>query len=121
MWNDREEEKKEATWDEQSDFRKDFYRSLTFSEFDRAHKTVVFCHEQDIPARELNGCSVTDKADQINFISQYYILTHQGTYEFDKKTLKWLRKALKYFHILKNVETFPNSNFIKIFFSQKFA
>lgn len=80
MWNDREEEKKEATWDEQSDFRKDFYRSLTFSEFDRAHKTVVFCHEQDIPARELNGCSVTDKADQINFISQYYILTHQGTY-----------------------------------------
>lgn len=84
MWNDREEEKKEATWEEKSDFRKDFYRSITFSEFDRAHKTIVFHREQNVPSRELtNGCNGTteqDHAEQINFISQYYILTHQGTH-----------------------------------------
>lgn len=92
MWNDREEEQKEATWEEKSDFRKDFYRSVTFSEFDRAHKTIVFHREQNVPAaRELtNGCNGTaddeDHNEQINFISQYFILTHQGISFFRKLT-----------------------------------
>ncbi|KAG4066355.1 hypothetical protein HA402_000579 [Bradysia odoriphaga] len=76
MWTGREgDENKEATWEEYSDFYKNLYRSITVSEFDRPHKTVVYCNEQDIPACEVNGCS---NIPQINFLSQYYILTHQA-------------------------------------------
>ncbi len=78
MWTGREgDENKEATWEEFSDFYKNLYRNITVSEFDRPHKTIVYCNEQDIPACEVNGCS--DKP-QINFLSQYYILTHQGNF-----------------------------------------
>lgn len=78
MWTGREgDENKEATWEEFSDFYKTFYRNITVSEFDRPHKTVVFCSEQDIPPYEVNGCS---DIPQINFLSQYYILTHQGIF-----------------------------------------
>lgn len=76
MWTGREgDENKEATWEEYSDFYRNLLRSITVSEFDRPHKTVVYCNEQDIPAREVNGCS---NIPQINFLSQYYILTHQA-------------------------------------------
>ena len=75
MWNDREEEQKEATWEEYSAFYKNILRSITVSEFDRAQKTVVYSQEQDIPAQALNGCS---DISQINFLSSYYIYTHQG-------------------------------------------
>lgn len=76
MWTGREgDEDKEATWEEYSDFYKNLYRSITVSEFDRPHKAVVYCNEQDIPSCEVNGCS---DIPQINFLSQYYILTHQG-------------------------------------------
>lgn len=78
MWTGREgDENKEATWEEYSDFYKNLYRSITVSEFDRPHKTIVYCNEQDIPSSEVNGCS---DIPQINFLSQYYILTHQGIF-----------------------------------------
>lgn len=77
MWTGREgDENKEATWEEYSDFYKNLYGSITVSEFDRPHKPIVYCKEQDIPSSEVNGCS--GAIPPINFLSQYYILTHQG-------------------------------------------
>lgn len=90
MWNDQEEEAKEATWEEYSELYRDFHRTLTVSEHDRAHKSVVFCQEQKVPAAvapvnagsngKSNGSSSTSASgsDQINFLSQFTIVSHQG-------------------------------------------
>lgn len=87
MWNDQEEEKKVPTWEERSELYRDFHRQLTVSEHDRSHKTVVFCQEQQVPpSGALNGNRAAaskngsnNPAEQINFLSQYTIVTHQGT------------------------------------------
>lgn len=82
MWNDKEEEKKQATWEEYSTLHRNFLRQLTFSEVDRAHKTCVYAQEQDVPSttngNSTNGSSTL--ANPINFISQFTIMSHQGIY-----------------------------------------
>lgn len=72
----------EATWEEYSELYKKFYRTITVSEYDRRHKSVVYCTEQNIPTTEetVNGC-ISDIAP-INFQTHYYIVTHQGIYYF---------------------------------------
>lgn len=84
MWNDQEEESKEATWEESSQLYRDFHRQLTVSEYDRPHKSVVFCQEQTVAplnGNSANGSSSTSNSgDQINFISQFTIVSHQGTH-----------------------------------------
>lgn len=70
----------EATWEEYSEFYKAFYRSITVSEYDRAHKVVVFYSEQNIPSAEDNQCINT--IPPIHVLSQYYIVTHQGSTKF---------------------------------------
>lgn len=78
MWNDQEEEKKTATWEEHSQLYRDFHRQLTVSEVDRPHKCVVFAHEQSVPS----AYSTSDGGDdeQTNFLSQFTIVSHQGTH-----------------------------------------
>lgn len=71
MWLQRSDAPKEATWEEYSEFYKDLSFNITVSEFDREHKVEVVCKEQDIP-HKVNG------SDATQFLSQYYIQTHQG-------------------------------------------
>lgn len=73
----------EATWEEYSELYKKFYRTVTVSEYDRQHKAVVYCSEQNIPSTQaatVNGCSDSDIAP-INFQSHYHIVTHQGIFK----------------------------------------
>lgn len=83
MWNDKEEEKKQATWEEYSTLHRDFLRQFTVSETDRAHKPCVFAQEQDVP-RAANGNSTNNGTltDPINFISQFTVLSHQGIFKW---------------------------------------
>lgn len=71
MWLTRRDAPKIATWEDCSEFYKDLNLKLTVSEFDREHKVEVVCKEQNIP-NKVNGSEATQ------FISQYYIQTHQG-------------------------------------------
>lgn len=65
---------KAATWEEYSEFYKDLTRHITVSEFDRKQLSQIFCKEQDFS--KLNGA----KDRKINFLSSYYIQTHQGNF-----------------------------------------
>lgn len=71
MWLTRPDAPKIATWEDYSVFQKDLKLNLTVSEFDREHKVEVVCKEQKIP-NKVNGSEATQ------FLSQYYIQTHQG-------------------------------------------
>lgn len=73
MWGEEEEEQKEATWEEYSVLFKDFYRHMTFSEYDRPENNVVFIHEHEFS--EVNG-SESDPLSSV--ISNYTIHTHKG-------------------------------------------
>lgn len=75
-------EQDETTWEEYSEFHKDLKLNFTVSEFDCEPKVEVFCKEQDI-RNKVHGsdCSTT------NFISQYYIQTHQGNQLKEKKNI----------------------------------
>lgn len=69
MWLRRPDAPKEATWEDYSEYYKDMNLNFTVSEIDREHKVEVVYKEQDIPN---NGSEATQ------FLSQYYIQTHQG-------------------------------------------
>jgi len=67
------EEKPAATWEEYSEFYKDFKLNFSVSEFDREHRLEVFCQEQEI-SNKVNGSDF----QPTNFLSQYHIQTHQA-------------------------------------------
>lgn len=71
MWLQRPDAPKDATWEDYSEFYKDLHLNFTVSEFDREHKVEVVCKEQNIP-NKVNGSEATQ------FLSQFYIQTHQG-------------------------------------------
>lgn len=65
------EEVKEATWEQNSDFYKDLKLNFTVSEFDCEQKAEVYCKEAN--------CNVNNSDKKTsNFLSQYFIQTHQG-------------------------------------------
>lgn len=76
MWlNDRHASaKREATWEETSEFYKDLNKNFTVSEFDREHRVEVYCKEQNCSNQVKGG-----DFQATNFLSQYFIQTHQGT------------------------------------------
>lgn len=89
MWNDAEAAKKEPTWEEYSQFHRDFNRKITVSEYDRAQKTVVFCSEQEFPPSAANGSSDGAPNEHINFLSSFHVYTHQGIYIVEGTNQLW--------------------------------
>lgn len=83
IWCETDEENGETsddinddeTWDEFSQFSKENFRFLTFSEFDSFEKTAVFYLEQDVPEYQ-------DEFDRdfipLNFLSSLCINTKKG-------------------------------------------
>lgn len=72
-----EEEVPEATWEEYSTYFWSRYKMLTMSEFDQRLNASVYFMEALI--RENDKINKLEFNPQ-NFISQYYIKTHQGLY-----------------------------------------
>lgn len=60
---------KPATWEEFSEFHKDFSLNFTVSEYDREHKSVVF----------INDNNSGKASDATRVLTHYHIQTHQGT------------------------------------------
>lgn len=80
VWRDPDEEYLEeinATWEELSQFSKENFRFLTFSEHDRNEKTSVFHYEQNVPTYEAYGRDY----NPVNFLSILFIESHRGTVE----------------------------------------
>lgn len=74
-WMPEEEEVPEATWEEYSIHYWDKYKLLTMSEFDQHLKASIYFMEREI--KENDKINKLDFNPQ-NFLSQYYIRTHQG-------------------------------------------
>lgn len=62
---------KPATWEEFSEFYKDLSLNFTVSEFDREHKSVVYCNENNSVKGSDSGAT--------KVLTHYHIQTHQGT------------------------------------------
>lgn len=71
---DENNEEIEATWEEFSQFSKESFRFLTFSEFDQFEETSVFCLEQNVPEY---GAFDRDFVP-LNFLSSIFINTRKG-------------------------------------------
>lgn len=82
IWCETDEENGETaddindeTWEEFSQFSKENFRFLTFSEFDSFEKTAVFYLEQNVPEYK-------DKFERdfipLNFLSSLFINTKKG-------------------------------------------
>jgi hypothetical protein len=78
VWRDPDEEEPleeiEATWEEYSQFNKESFRFLTFSEFDQLEKSSIFFYEQNVPTY---GAIDLDFVP-LNFISSYFLHSHKG-------------------------------------------
>lgn len=74
LWLSEPKEIPEATWEEYSLFYRDLRNSVTLSEYDRKEKVLMYAFEQDIPQNEINDFDFTP----MNFLSAFYIKTHQG-------------------------------------------
>ncbi|XP_055692695.1 filamin-A isoform X5 [Lutzomyia longipalpis] len=79
MWGrDEEEEQKEATWEEYSVLFRDFYRHMTFSEYDRPENNVVFLHEHEFPENLKKSVNGSESEPFSTIISNYTIHTHKA-------------------------------------------
>lgn len=76
-WMPEEEEIPEATWEDYSIYYWNHYKMLTMSEFDQHLNTSMFFMEKVI--KENDNINKLDFNPQ-NFISQYFIRTHQGLF-----------------------------------------
>lgn len=86
-WLAEKKESPEATWEEQSYFYRPNYYKITVSERDHIERATVYFNETIIEENEaLSGCDFLP----LNFLSSYYIVTHQG-----KLILMWVIKTLK--------------------------
>lgn len=77
VWRDPDEaEEIVATWEERSQFSKENYRFLTFSEFDQVENASIYSIEQSLPSYKspLNFVPV-------NFLSNYFFETYKGKVE----------------------------------------
>lgn len=80
VWRDPDEEyieEVEATWEEFSQFTRDSFRFLTFSEFDQLETASVYSIEQNVPP-----ASVDQDFVPINFLSSYFLHSHKGNKSF---------------------------------------
>lgn len=76
-WYADKPEVPEATWEELSYFYRPNYYKVTVSERDHVEKTQVFYNETLIPENEgINQCDFLP----LNFMSSFYIITHQGKF-----------------------------------------
>ena len=77
VWRDPDEEQLEeieATWEEFSQFTKDSFRFLTFSEFDQLERPSVYSIEQNVPPY---GAIDRDFVP-LNFLSNMFFHSHKG-------------------------------------------
>lgn len=77
VWRDPDEaEEIVATWEEHSQFSKENYRFLTFSEFDQPENASIYSIEQNLPSYSspLNFVPV-------NFLTNYFFETYKGKVE----------------------------------------
>lgn len=77
VWKDPDDdvlEEIEATWEELSQFNKENFRFLTFSEYDQIEKTSVFHYEQSVPKYPAYGRDY----NPVNFLSILFIESHKG-------------------------------------------
>lgn len=77
VWHDPDEEQLEeieATWEEYSQFDKENFRFLTFSEFDQLEKASVYNIEQNVPPY---GAVDLDFVP-LNFLSSLFLHSHKG-------------------------------------------
>lgn len=82
VWRDPDEEQLEeieATWEEYSQFDKENFRFLTFSEFDQLEKASIYFYEQNVPTY---GAIDRDFVP-LNFLSSFFFHSHKGNkFEF---------------------------------------
>lgn len=77
VWRDPDEEQIEeieATWEEFSQFNKENFRFLTFSEIDKLEKSSVYYIEQIVPPY---GAIDRDFVP-LNFLSSLFLHSHKG-------------------------------------------
>ena len=79
VWRDPDEQQFEeidATWEEFSQFNKEYLRFLTFSEIDHIERASVYCIEQNVPTY---GAIDRDFVP-LNFLSSFFLQTHKGNH-----------------------------------------
>lgn len=77
VWRDPDEDALEvidATWEEFSQFERENFRFLTFSEFDSPEHASIFCLEQVVPTYT----EIERDFDPVNFIASLYFQTRKG-------------------------------------------
>lgn len=77
VWRDPDEQQFEeidATWEEFSQFNKENFRFLTFSEIDHLERASVFCIEQNVPSFSVKNRDFVP----LNFLSSLFLQTHKG-------------------------------------------
>lgn len=79
FWADEDEEKKDASWEEISEYYKDCYRHLTFSEHDQYEIVCFYNIEQDVPAPK--NVPLLDFVP-INFLTNFFFHSHKGNLKF---------------------------------------
>lgn len=86
VWRDPDDqiEEIEATWEEFSQFNKESFRFLTFSEFDQLEIASVYYIEQNVPPY---GSTERDFVP-LNFLSSLFLHSHKGN-----KSYTLLRKS----------------------------
>lgn len=74
-WLPEKKETPEATWEEHTYFYRPNYYKITVSERDHIERATVYFNETIIEENEeLSGCDFLP----LNFLSSFYIVTHQG-------------------------------------------
>lgn len=79
VWHDPDEQQFEeidATWGEFSQFNKENFRFLTFSEIDHLERPKVFCIEQNVPAYG----AINRDFVPLNFLSILFLQSHKGNH-----------------------------------------
>lgn len=81
VWRDPDEEYVEeidSTWEEYSQFTRDSFRFLTFSEFDQLETASVYSIEQNVPPASSDARDFVP----LNFLSSYFL--HSREYKGNK-------------------------------------
>lgn len=80
VWRDPDEKLEEidATWEEYSQFNKESFRFLTFSEIDQLERASVYYIEQNVPTY---GAIDRDFVP-LNFLSSLFLHSHKGNLMF---------------------------------------
>lgn len=87
VWRDPDEDELEvidATWEEFSQFERENYRFLTFSEFDSLEHASIFVIEQDVPPYG----EIERDFNPVNFIASLFFHTRKGEKFFFEKIVE---------------------------------